>query len=156
MTAKTWTPGTGPLGALEPLLGQFAAEGKSANGQFQCMRSFEKTLGGQYVRLYAAWEFGGVLAYEETAIFGTDEESGIVYWSFTSDGKRSAGKSADVSDIHPEAVGFEAQMPAGLARQAYYPGEAGSYHWVVESKEESGWSRFVAHHYVPVDSASTS
>jgi hypothetical protein len=33
------------------------------------------------------------------------------------------GAFADVSDIHPEAIGFEAQMPAGLTRMAYWPDE---------------------------------
>jgi hypothetical protein len=70
-------------------------------------------------------------------------------WSFTSDGKRSTGLVADVTDLHEEAVGFEAQMPAGLARMAYWPEEGGGSSWVVESKNAKGWKRFVHHHYRP-------
>jgi len=57
---------------------------------------------------------------------------------------------ADVTDLHPEAVGFEAQMPAGLARMAYWPEEDGGFVWVVESKNAKGWRRFVEHRYRPV------
>ena len=53
---------------------------------------------------------------------------------------------ADVSDINPEAVGFEADMPAGRARMAYWP-EQGGFRFVVEAKTENGWSRFVDHSY---------
>jgi len=53
---------------------------------------------------------------------------------------------ADVTDLHPEAVGFEAHMPAGFARMAYWPAGDG-FIWVVESKNAKGWRRFVEHHY---------
>ncbi len=69
---------------------------------------------------------------------------------FTSDGKRSEGTLADVTDVHPEAVGFEAQMPAGLARMVYWPDEAGGFRWAVESKNKRGWKRFTEHHYTAV------
>jgi hypothetical protein len=46
------------------------------------------------------------------------------------------------------AIGFEAEMPAGLARMAYWPGDAEGFHWVVESKTKKGWNRFTEHHYV--------
>ena len=52
-----------------------------------------------------------------------------------------------MTDLHPEAVGFEAQMPAGLARFAYWPEEGGGFVFVVESRNAKGWSRFVEHHY---------
>lgn len=71
----------------------------------------------------------------------------MLFWSFTNDGKRSQGRLADVSDIHAEAIGFEAQMPAGLARQAYWPDGDGGVHWMVESKNKKGWHRFTEHHY---------
>ena len=70
----------------------------------------------------------------------------VAFWSFTSDGKRSQGASADVTDLHPEAVGFEAQMPAGLGRMAYSDGEGGFF-FAVGSKNKKGWKRFVEHHY---------
>src|SRR4051794_40819519 len=65
--------------------------------------------------------------YEEIALFGAGAGGGVAFWSFTSDGKRNQGASADVMDLHPEAVGFEAQMPAGLARMAYWPDGAGGF-----------------------------
>jgi hypothetical protein len=52
-----------------------------------------------------------------------------------------------VTDLHPEAIGFEAHMPAGLARMAYWPEEGGGFHWVVESRTKKGWNRFVDHSY---------
>jgi hypothetical protein len=44
------------------------------------------------------------------------------------------------------ASGFEARMPAGLARFAYWP-EEGGFVWVVESRNAKGWSRLVEHHH---------
>ena len=79
---------------------------------------------------------------------GADAEGTVRFWSFTSDGKRSEGKVADVTDLHPEAVGFEAEMPAGLARFAYWPADEG-YAFVVEAKTKKGWSRMVDHRYRP-------
>jgi hypothetical protein len=84
---------------------------------------------------------------EEIALFGAGEDGGIAFWSFISDGKRSQGASADVTDLHPEAVGFEAQMPAGLARMSYWPDGQGGFFFVVESKNKKGWKRFLEHHY---------
>ena len=100
------------------------------------------------MQLSARWEFGGN-KYEELALFRPGEKGQLQFWSFTSDGKRSEGKIADVSDIHPEAVGFEAEMPAGLARMAYWPDEQEGFHWVVEAKTKKGWRRFTEHHYRP-------
>ena len=73
----------------------------------------------------------------------------LAFWSFTSDGKRSQGTIADVTDIHSEAIGFEAQMPAGLARMVYWPSDQNGIHWAVESKTKKGWNRFTCHHYLP-------
>jgi len=75
----------------------------------------------------------------------------IAFWSFTSDGQRSEGRLADASDLHPEALGFEAEMPAGLARMVYWPAEGEGFNWVAESKEPAGWSRFVHHHYTGLE-----
>ncbi|HEX4695321.1 hypothetical protein [Sphingomonas sp.] len=59
---------------------------------------------------------------------------------------------ADGSDVHPQAVAFEAQMPAGLARMIYWPTEDGApgFHFAVESKVKVGWNRFLRHTYRPV------
>ena len=86
-------------------------------------------------------------AYEEVALFGVGESGKLCFWSYTSDGKRSQGEIADVSDIHDKAIGFEAHMPAGLARMAYWPDETDGFHWAVESKNAKGWRRFTEHHY---------
>src|SRR5262249_28197260 len=116
-----------------------------------------------YVRLEARWLFGAGAAeasqpgadapptsgrgYEEIALFGVGDGGLITFWSFTSDGKRSQGAAADVTALHPEAGGFEAQMPAGLARMAYWPAEEGGFFFAVESKTQKGWRRFLLHHY---------
>ena len=95
---------------------------------------------------------GGLSFSAETdvAIIGAGDDGVVSFWSFTSDGKRSQGQVADVSEIHPEAIGFEAQMPAGLARMAYWPDEDGKgFYWAVEAKVKRGWKRFTSHHYRP-------
>lgn len=150
--AKLWKKGRGKLGGFEPLLGRWIAQAESEMGSLRCSRELRSTLGGNYLELRVRWAFGekaGGKAYEETAIIGAGEGGVVSFWSFTSDGKRSEGQIADVSDVHPEAIGFEAEMPAGRARQVYWPAEDGGFFWVVESKNKSGWKRFVQHHYHP-------
>jgi hypothetical protein len=148
--AKHWKKGRGKLGAFAPLYGSWVAEAQSEMGPVRCQRKLEPILGGSYLRLEARWEIGsgaGKREYEELALIGVGDEGVVCFWSFTSDGKRSVGRLADVSDIHPEAIGFEAQMPAGLARMAYWPAEEGGFYWAVESRTKAGWKRFVEHHY---------
>lgn len=160
---KAWKKGRGKLGALAPLLGRWSAAAESPMGSLCCTRVFEAVLGGSYVRLEARWQFGTAPSeapgecsdgpakpgsgYEEIALFGAGEGGRIAFWSFTSDGKQSQGVSADVTDIHPEAVGFEAKMRAGLARMAYWPDGEGGFFFSVESKNKRGWKRFLKHHY---------
>lgn len=161
---KFWKKGRGKLGFLQPLLGSWQAAAESPMGPVRCSRVFEPVLGGSYIRLTARWEFGAGAkapeqcpepgqkrqgAYEEIARIGAGDEGKVCFWSFTSDGKRSQGTVADVTDINPEAVGFEAQMPAGLARMVYWPVEDGGFYLVVESRTAKGWNRFVRHHYHP-------
>lgn len=144
---KHWKRGRGKLGILAPLIGTWKATAATPMGPVTCTRTFEPALGGNYVRLTARWDFGkGV--YEEVAMIGVNSDGKVAFWSFTSDGKNSNGTLADVSDIHPEAIGFEAQMPAGLARMAYWPDGADGFHWSVEAKNKKGWKRFTEHHYV--------
>lgn len=148
--ANLWKKGRGKLGPFQPLLGRWTAEAESEMGPVRCSRHFESVLGGHYLRLTARWEFGPTdagRAYEEIALIGVGDEGQVCFWSFTSDGKRSQGVLADATDLHPEAVGFEADMPAGRARMAYWPDESGGFRWVVESKTKKGWRRFVEHHY---------
>jgi hypothetical protein len=145
---KLWKKGRGKLGFLQPLLGSWVAEADTPMGRVRCTRVFESILSGSCVQLKARWQFGKG-AYEEIAIIGVGEGGKIAFWSFTSDGKRSQGTVADVTDLHAEAIGFEAQMPAGLARMAYWPREEGGFAWVVESKNAKGWRRFTEHNYRP-------
>ena len=147
----SWKKGRGKLGMLVPLLGSWHANADTRQGKIHCVRSFKKVLGGSYIELIAIWHMGtgmGSNSYEERAFFGRDAMGNIRFWSFTSDGKQSSGELTDATDIHPEAVGFVAQMPAGVARQVYWPDETEGFHWAVESQTKKGWNRFVDHHYV--------
>ena len=144
----SWKKGRVKLGPLDPLLGVWVAEADTERGPLVCTRSLERVLAGKYVQLRVVWTFPGSV-YEELALIGVDaKDKQVRFWSFTSDGKHSEGVLADVSDLHPQAVGFEAQMDAGLARQAYWPAdEAAGFVWVVESRTKKGWKRFVEHRY---------
>jgi hypothetical protein len=149
---KIWNKGRGKLGPFLPLHGAWIAEAESPMGPMRCTRAIVPILGGRYLRLDARWSFGAGAAgraYEEMAVIGAGDDGTVCFWSFTSDGKRSQGVIADVTDLHPEAVGFEADMPAGHARMAYWPDGAGGFHWVVESRTQKGWKRFVEHRYRP-------
>lgn len=148
VTAKTptWKRGRGKLGVLDPLLGSWVASSDTPMGRVRCLRTFTRALNGAYVLLDAEWGIPG-RQYLEHAIFGPGESGVLTFWSFTSDGKRSTGTLADVRDVHPSAVGFEAQMPAGLARMIYWLAEEGGFTWAVESRTAKGWNRFTEHHY---------
>jgi hypothetical protein len=143
-----WKKGRGKLGVLEPLLGSWEATAYSPMGKVKCTRKFEKILGDNYIQLIARWVFGEKV-YEEVAIFGIDNNE-LSFWSYTSDGKKSQGRIQDGTDVHPQAICFEAQMPAGTARMIYWPDAEEGYHWAVESKNKKGWNRFTEHHYKAV------
>lgn len=148
--AKIWKKGRGKLGPFQPILGTWMAEADSPMGPMRCYRTLEPILDGHYIQLSALWEFGpkgSGKGYREVAIIGAGDDGKVCFWSFTSDGKRSQGVMADVTDIHPEAIGFEAKMPAGLARMVYWPEADGGFRWIVESKAKKGWRRFVEHVY---------
>jgi hypothetical protein len=130
---------------LEPLLGQWRAEAESERGLVICTRKFTHVLNGAYIQLTADWEYSNG-NYYEIAFIGVRPDRKVGFWPFTSDKKQSNGVLADVTDIHPKAIGFEVEMPAGLARMAYWPGELDGFHWVVESKTKKGWNRFTKHH----------
>jgi len=150
--SAAWKSGRGALGALKPLLGHWAteADGPGGFGKIRVARSFEPVLGGAYVRLEARWELGPGKAYEEIALFGKGEDGSLTFSSFTSDGKQSRGALADGTDVHPDAIAFEAQMPAGLARFVYWPAEEGDgFLFAVENRTKKGWNRFLRHHYKP-------
>jgi hypothetical protein len=153
--AKLWKKGRGKLGPFVPLHGTWVAEAGSEMGPVRCQRDFKLILGGTYLQLLARWEIGPAdsrQVYEEVALIGVGDDRQVCFWSFTSDGKHSQGVLADVTDLHPEAVGFEADMDAGRARMAYWPAEGGGFHWIVEAKTKKGWSRMIDHRYHAVDS----
>ena len=140
-----WKKGRGKLGSFSPLLGSWIAEVESSMGKYTCTRVLEPVLAGNYLQLTVNWHFSKSV-YEEHAIIGICDGN-LSFWSFTSDGKNSRGNIADGKDIHPEAICFEAQMPAGLARMIYWPNMEGGFNWAVESKNKKGWNRFMIHHY---------
>jgi len=143
---STWKKGPGKLGVLKPLLGSWQANAESPMGKVRCTRTFTPILDGKYIHLIARWEFG-VKVYEEFAVYGINNGK-LSFWSFTSDGKRSEGALAVGSDVHPQAIAFEAEMPAGRARMIYWPNEDGSFNWAVDAKNKKGWKRFTQHKYV--------
>jgi len=143
-----WKKGRGKLGVLTPLIGSWIAGSESPMGKLKCTRIIEPILGGNYLQLTAEWDFSKSV-YTEHAIIGMHDNV-ISFWSFTSDGKNSQGTIADGTDIHLEAICFEAHMPAGLARMIYWPNPEGGFNWAVESKTKKGWNRFTLHHYKPL------
>lgn len=145
-----WKPGKGKLGGLDPLLGSWVALAESPMGPVRCERVFQRVLGNAYVCLEARWEVGQT-RYEERAMYGLDADKALTFWSFTSDGRQSRGVAVAAPDLPARAIAFQAQMPAGLARMAYWPTEDGGVVFVVESKNRKGWKRFVEHLYRPVD-----
>jgi hypothetical protein len=146
--SKAWKKGRGKLGFMQPLIGRWQATADTPMGPVRCTRIFAPILHDTRIRLDACWEFGPAKKYEELAIIGVGADGIVAFWSFTSDGKRSEGVVADVTDLHPSAIGFEAEMDAGLARMAYWPDDDGDgFFWVVESKTKKGWRRFTHHHY---------
>lgn len=56
----------------------------------------------------------------------------------------------DGTDVHPAAICFKAQMPAGFARMIYWPHPESGFNCAVESKTQKGWNRFTLHHYQPM------
>jgi hypothetical protein len=142
---SNWKKGRGKLGVLQPLIGSWVASADSPMGKLKCTRTFSPVLNEKYIELNATWEFSKD-SYDEKAVYGINNDT-LSFWSFTSDGKRSEGYLADGKDVHPDAICFEANMPAGLARMIYWPDEEGGFYWAVESKTKKGWNRFTKHQY---------
>lgn len=105
--SKLWKKGCGKLGVFEPLVGTWYAEADSPMGRLKCTRTFAKFHGDKWITLNADWDFGGK-HYIEHAVYGVDDGGTVSFWSFTSDGKRSQGVLADGTDVHAEAIAFEA------------------------------------------------
>ena len=150
-----WTKGRGVLAPLKPLLGDWVtarAGGSTTASTMRCSRSFAP-LGKGWIELDARWQVGPGKEYRERAIFGPAEDGLLGFFSFTSDGKRSVGRLADGLDVHPQAIAFEAQMPAGFARMIYWPIDDGSagFRFAVESRTKKGWNRFLEQQFVRRD-----
>jgi len=144
----SWKPGRGLMGPLKPLIGRWKAEADMNGQTYVCTRGFEP-LGKGWIRMDAVWDLPG-RPYSEVALFGPGDDGQLGVFSFTSDGKRSVGSRAEASDVHPEAVAFEARMPAGLARMVYWPAASGpGFRFAVESRNRIGWNRFLVHDYAP-------
>jgi hypothetical protein len=146
----SWKKGRGKLGPLVNLLGAWRAESDSPYGRLIVTRRFTPILGGKFIELDCHWAIPEK-PYAERCVFGPDAEGTLRFWSFQSDGKPSEGWRASGEDVHPEAIAFEADMPAGRARQVYWPAAEGGFHWAVESRNRKGWKRFVEHHYRAVE-----
>lgn len=148
-----WKKGRGLLGPLQPLLGEWrtrTSEGSTPATKMACTRGFTP-FGKGWIRLEARWETGPDRTYVENAFYGPGEDGVLGFFSFTNDGKRSVGRLADGSDVHPDAIAFEAQMEGRLARMVYWPredGEAG-FLFAVESRTKRGWNRFLRQEFGP-------
>lgn len=145
---KKWTKGRGALGVMQPLVGRWrnVATGAGPNG-VPCTREFQ-AFGANFIQLDACWDMGERGKYLERALFGKSDEGVLAFWSFTNDGKRSTGSIADGADVHPQALAFIAEMPAGAARMVYWPDSSNEgFHMAVENRVKRGWNRFFEHHY---------
>ena len=136
---------------LTPLLGSWTYSGKSDLGEIKCTRTFTPVLNGHRVRLDAVWSYADPKRadYVELCYFGLNADGALGFVSFINDGSRSEGVLASGTDIDESAICFEAQMPHGLARQAYWPNGSGGWHWRVERKVKAGWSQIIAQEFVP-------
>lgn len=145
----SWKKGRGKLGFLQPLIGQWRAEvPETPMGRVVCIRTYEPILDKKFIKLTAEWDIGdGAKTYTEIAHYGVNREKVPGFWSFTSDGETSYGVQADVADMAEGAMGFEAQMPAGLARFGFWPTDGG-FTFAVEAQTKKGWSRMMTHEYV--------
>ena len=150
MVSNHWKPGRGALGTLSPLIGEWRSapgDDKPAS-RAPCTRRFAP-FGKSWLRLEADWDMPNA-SYREFAMFGRDADGRLVFWSFTNDGKRSNGAACDGADVHPAAIAFLAEMPAGTARMIYWPADdQPGFRFAVESRTRKGWNRFFEHLYRP-------
>ncbi|GAB4191225.1 MAG: hypothetical protein Tsb002_19720 [Wenzhouxiangellaceae bacterium] len=141
-----WKKGRGKLGVFDPLLGSWSAVVTDSQRPHRCTRTFRRVLNAKYIQADVHWQFEDDKDYAELCLFGPHEKS-LAFWSFASDCKHAHGTLDSASDIHPQAIVFIAQMPAGLARQIYWPDDGDGFYWAVEAHNKSGWKRFIEHHY---------
>ena len=145
-----WKKGRGTMGRMAPLLGQWVAEADSKLGPVRVELSFALAVEGTTVVKQAQWWLRGKKSYEEMAVYFKGTVAPLEFVSFTSDGKRSEGRLTDDEDAPPDALVFQAQMPAGLARMIFWKEALEGFHWAVESRGKKGWNRFLHHHYQPL------
>ena len=146
----TWRPGQGRLGRFDPLLGSWVAEGAGPAGLYHCERRFDRVLGGAYVQLVVTWAIEGGVS-EELALFAPSAEGELTMWSFTSDGRQAQGRWVEPWDLPRPNLAFEADMPSGRARFAYWPDKpAGGVRYVVEARDGRTWRRLLEHVYTPL------
>jgi hypothetical protein len=145
-----WKRHKGILGPLKPLQGRWIAEAMSMpdGSTGDCSRDFQPS-GAGFMRLEAMRNIGARGVYREIAVFGEGDDGTLAFWSFTIDGKRSIGRLCDATDVHRDAVAFEAEMPAGVARSVYWPDDDNDdgFCFAVESRLKKGWNRFLHHRY---------
>lgn len=141
-----WKTGRGKMGFMQPMLGKWIAiDPDTPMGKVVCQREFTRILDGKFIRLEANWSIGdGAKTYQEIAHYGLNRSKLPAFWSFTSDGGHSEGLLADVSEMAPGAMGFEAEMPSGLARFGFWP-EEHQMIWAAEAKTKRGWSQMIRH-----------
>lgn len=143
-----WKSGRGKLGLFTPLIGNWICnKGSRDRMRPEVIRQFSFELDNSFIFQNVKWNLGDKV-YADHTLIGLNAEKIISFWSFTSDGKNSNGTLTDVTDIHDEAIGFVAQMPGGVARQAFWPDGQNGFYWAVESKTKKGWNRFVEQHYL--------
>jgi hypothetical protein len=146
-----WVKGRGLLGPLKPILGDWISppEAQQSRMPMLCRRTL-RAFGKGWIELDARWERGAGEGYREIALFGAMTDGALGFYSFTNDGKRSEGRFAEGGDVHPQAIAFEARMPAGLARMIYWPLDDGDgFNFAVESRSAKGWNRFLRQEYRP-------
>ncbi len=146
MSSDQWKKGRGKLGFLAPLIGIWRTEvPETPMGPVICTRTYEPILERKFIKLTAHWDIGGgAKTYTEIAHYGLDRDKQPAFWSFTSDGGTSYGTLADVTDMHPEAMGYHAEKTAGLARFGIWPNETGMV-WGADAKTKKGWSEMIRH-----------
>ena len=147
-----WNKGRGKLGRFKPLLGSWQPRGDSAMGPLTCTRHFELILNNKWLSLRAVWTYDDPKRdpYEEHCLIGAKDKTTLGFYSFISDGSHSEGILTEATDVHPEALCFEAEMPHGRARQIYSAGADGALLWQVERRVKAGWSPIVTHTYLPL------
>ena len=147
----TFKPGRGLLGPMKPLLGRWTHTGEHNGQSISVTRAYEP-FGKGWVKLTAIWTLPGG-DYVETAFYGAGEDGTLGFFSFTSDGKRSEGRLADGSDVHPDAIAFVAKFPAGTGRMIAWPRDDGraGFDFAVESQTRKGWNRFLLQRFDPAE-----